>query len=76
MAQNANLQAAQARLRQSQQNLRAGYGVFFPQISGNFQATRQRFTAAEFGVSQAPGSTFNLFTTQVTVSYLVDLFGG
>jgi NodT family efflux transporter outer membrane factor (OMF) lipoprotein len=76
VAQNANLQAAQARLRQSQENLRAGYGVFFPQIGGNFQASRERFTAAQFGVSRAPGSTFNLFTTQVTVSYLVDLFGG
>jgi len=76
VAQNPSLQAAQARLRQSQENLRAGYGVFFPQIGGSFEAMRERFTSAQFGVGQAPGNTFNLFTTQVTVSYLVDLFGG
>jgi NodT family efflux transporter outer membrane factor (OMF) lipoprotein len=76
VAQNANLQAAQARLRQSQENLRAGYGVFFPQISGNFSPARQRFTTAQFGAGNAPGSIFNLFTTGVSVSYILDVFGG
>ena len=76
VAQNANLQSAQARLRQSQENLRAGYGVFFPQIGGNFSPTRQRFTSAQFGVSNAPGSIFNLFTSSVSVSYVLDVFGG
>ena len=31
IANNPSLQAAQASLRQSQDNLRAGYGIFFPQ---------------------------------------------
>jgi NodT family efflux transporter outer membrane factor (OMF) lipoprotein len=76
VAQNANLKAAQARLRQSQENLRAGYGVFFPQVGGSFEAARERFTSSQFGVAGAPGNTFNLFTTQVAVSYLLDVFGG
>ena len=76
MAQNANLQSAQARLRQSQENLWAGYGVFLPQVSGSFSPTRQRFTTAQFGASNAPGSIFNLFTSSVRVSYILDVFGG
>lgn len=76
VAQNANLQSAQARLRQSQENLRAGYGVFFPQISGSFSPTRERFTAAQFGAGSAPGSIFSLFTSSVRVSYILDVFGG
>jgi NodT family efflux transporter outer membrane factor (OMF) lipoprotein len=76
VAQNAELQSAQARLRQSQENLKAGYGVFFPQLSGSFSSTRERFTAAQFGAGNAPGNIFSLFTSSVTVSYLLDVFGG
>ena len=76
VAQNANLQSAQARLRQSQENLQAGYGVFFPQVKGNFSPTRQRFTTAQFGAGNAPGSIFNLYTSSVSVSYVLDVFGG
>ncbi len=74
--QNPTLQSAQARLRQSQENLRAGYGVFFPQAGGSFGATRERFTSAQFGVTNAPGNIFNLFTTSATITYILDVFGG
>jgi len=76
VAQNPSLQSAQARLRQSQENLRAGYGVFFPQVSGSFAATRERFTSAQFGVANAPGHIFNLYTASAAVSYILDVFGG
>ncbi len=72
---NQNLQAAQAALRQSQDNLRAGYGVFFPQLDAGFDATRQKFSPSRFGGS-SPASTFNLFTLSATVSYALDVFGG
>ena len=75
MDENRTLQSALSRLRQSQENLRAGYGVFFPQINASFNAMRERFSAAEFGIP-AQSSLFNLFTLQGTVSYVVDLFGG
>jgi NodT family efflux transporter outer membrane factor (OMF) lipoprotein len=75
VAQNASLQAAQARLRQSQELLRAGYGTFFPQVNVGFTATRQKFSPAQFGSVQ-PGSTFNLYTPKATISYLLDVFGG
>jgi NodT family efflux transporter outer membrane factor (OMF) lipoprotein len=75
IASNPNLQAAQASLRQSQDNLRAGYGIFYPQLDANFDATRQKFSPVRFGSSSA-SSIFNLFTLSTTISYALDVFGG
>lgn len=75
MANNPSLQAAQATLRQSQEALRAGYGVFFPQIDASAGAGRQRFSGASFGQGET-SRTFNLFTLAGTVSYTLDVFGG
>lgn len=75
IAKNPSLQAAQATLRQSQDNLRAGYGVFYPQLDASFDATRQKFTPVRFG-SGSPSSIFNLFTLSATVNYALDVFGG
>ena len=75
VAENRNLQAALARLRQSQETLRAGHGVFFPQFLGSFAASREKFSPAQFG-SGLQGSTFNLFTATASVTYLLDVFGG
>ena len=72
---NLGLQAAQAKLRQSQANLQAGYGVFFPQIDTGFSPVRQQFSPARFGSSNS-SSIFNLFTLSTTVSYTLDVFGG
>ena len=74
IAGNPTLQAAQASLRQSQDNLRAGYGVFFPQLDAGFDATRQKSSLARFGGSSVT-NIFNLFTLQATVSYALDVFG-
>jgi NodT family efflux transporter outer membrane factor (OMF) lipoprotein len=76
VAQNQSLQAALARLRQSQETLKAGYGVFLPQFEGSFSAQREKFSPVQFGTSLAKGSTFNLFTATATVSYLLDVWGG
>jgi len=75
IADNPNLQAAQANLRQSQENLRAGYGVFYPQINAGAGASREKFSGASFGQSST-SSVFNLFTLNATVSYALDVFGG
>ncbi len=76
VANNANLQAAQSSLRQSQDNLRAGYGIFYPQVDAGFDATRQKLSQARFGGSSANSTIFNLFTLSATVSYALDVFGG
>jgi NodT family efflux transporter outer membrane factor (OMF) lipoprotein len=74
-ADNQTLQSAEASLRQSQDNLRAGYGIFFPQLDASLDASRQKSSLARFGGSSA-STIFNLFTLSATVSYTLDIFGG
>ena len=80
---NPDLGAAQAALRVAQANLAAGKGAYFPTVTGNVFATRQKpqisgpATPDENGNLVLPESpTFNLFTGQVLVSYTPDVFGG
>jgi len=75
LVDNPTLQAAQATLRQSQDILRAGYGVFVPQVVGDVGASRQTSNLRLIG-STAPNSVFNLFTLSATVSYTLDIWGG
>ncbi len=75
IANNQSLQAAQAGLRQSQDILRAGYGVFYPQVNAAAEASRQKSSPALTGGS-APGIIFNLFTLSASISYALDVFGG
>ncbi len=72
---NLGLQAADANLRQSQANLQAGYGIFYPQLDAAFSPVRQQFSPARFG-STSSSTIFNLFTLSTTVSYSLDVFGG
>ncbi len=75
LADNPTLQSAQATLRQSQYLLKAGYGVFSPQLSGNLGATREQFNPLQIG-SPEPTSVFNLFSVSASVSYALDIWGG
>ncbi len=75
IAANPGLAAAQENLRQAQDNLRAGYGIFFPWLGGDFTAAREKFSPLTFG-SSAPGTVFNLFALSGTISYPLDIFGG
>jgi NodT family efflux transporter outer membrane factor (OMF) lipoprotein len=75
IANNPTLQASEASLRQSQDNLRAGYGVFFPKIGADMDASRQRSAPKEEGF-QTPGTIFNLVTLSGIISYPLDVFGG
>lgn len=74
---NPSVDAAQASLRQAQANLTAQIGsTMFPAVTGQAFAQRQRFSAEEFGAANAKGNIFNLYNTQVNVSYTLDIFGG
>jgi len=75
IANNPTLQASEASLRQSQDNLRAGQGVFFPQITAGVDARRER-TAPSQQALQPSGTIFNLITLSGTISYALDVFGG
>jgi NodT family efflux transporter outer membrane factor (OMF) lipoprotein len=73
LAGNPGLDAARATLRQNQDSLRAGYGVFFPQVDAQAGASRQRYNPAPGAI---PSNTFNLFSLSGTVSYAIDIWGG
>jgi len=76
MANSPTVQAAQASLRQNQDNLKAGYGVFYPQVNAGFNAAREKVSQASLGGSSANSTIFNLYTLMGTVSYTLDIFGG
>jgi NodT family efflux transporter outer membrane factor (OMF) lipoprotein len=70
-----DIKAGQAALRVAQENVLAQKGAYYPSITGGFSASRQK-TSAE--VSPTPNSGalyFNLYTPQVNVSYVPDVFG-
>jgi len=72
---NVTLERGQATLRRSEHLLRAGAGVFFPQVDAKADASRQRFSPLRNGID-APASIFNLFTRSATISYTLDIWGG
>ena len=72
---NPDLDAAQAALRQAQENVYAEQGALFPQASFNFQAEKQRFSGATFG-QPSNTATFGLVTPQLNISYAIDVWGG
>jgi len=74
LANNPDLQAAQAALRIARENTAAQRGAFFPSVDASFAATRQKLPADISGDVPSP-STFNVFTGQVSVSYTPDVFG-
>ncbi len=71
---NPTLEAAHATLRQAQATLEADEGVFYPQVSGQLGAKRQRFSGAVFG-GGLPSRIFNLYTAGLNVTYYPDFFG-
>jgi NodT family efflux transporter outer membrane factor (OMF) lipoprotein len=75
LARNPGLEAAQASLRSSREQLRSGYGIFFPAVDAGAAASRERFSTANFGENTS-GSVFNLFTVSASVNYALDVFGG
>ena len=66
------LVAAEATLRQAQENYNAQYGTrVFPNVSGQLGVTRER--TIQFGPTP---SIFTLYNASIPVSYTVDAFGG
>jgi NodT family efflux transporter outer membrane factor (OMF) lipoprotein len=70
---NPTIQSALAALDEAHQNLLANAGIFWPQVTLNGGAERERTSGAQFGGTGA--SEFSLYTGQVSVSYIPDIFG-
>jgi NodT family efflux transporter outer membrane factor (OMF) lipoprotein len=74
---NPTLVAAQAALRQAQEVVSAQQGFSYPTVQAGFSASRQQTTHTLTPVlGRTSNSTFNLYTTQVTVGFVPDVFGG
>jgi NodT family efflux transporter outer membrane factor (OMF) lipoprotein len=77
LANSPTLEAAQAALRQANENLAAQRGSYYPSVSGSVESQRQKASGASFGIPGFPSSYFyNLDTASVNVSYTLDAFGG
>ena len=79
LTNNPDIKAAQAALTVAHENVLAQHGVFFPSVAANFSAQRSR-TPSLFSpfvtTSSATGFvTYSLFTPQVAVSYMPDVWG-
>lgn len=73
---NPSLQAAQAALRESQEELSAQKSILFPAVDGKVSALRQK-SAVNFGgggLTSIPA--YSVTTASVSVSYALDIFGG
>jgi NodT family efflux transporter outer membrane factor (OMF) lipoprotein len=75
LTNNPDLQAARAALRAAQENVRAQRGAFYPAVSASFSASRQRQAETIAPTPNANIFQYNVFTPEVAVSYVPDVFG-
>jgi NodT family efflux transporter outer membrane factor (OMF) lipoprotein len=77
IAQNADVEAAEAALRVAQANALAQRGQLFPIVAGNFNPTNQKVATQGLTSNAVDNSnTYALHTAQVTVSFVPDIWGG
>jgi NodT family efflux transporter outer membrane factor (OMF) lipoprotein len=75
LTKNPDLKAAQAALSVAREEVLAQRGAYYPNVSADFSASRQQQSGT---LSPTPSSNifrFNLFTPEVNVSYVADVFG-
>ena len=76
LAANPDLDAAQAALRVAQENVLAQQGAYYPSIQASVSPSRSKTATGSVTAASASGSPyFSLYTAQVSVSYVVDVFG-
>lgn len=77
---NPNLQSQLAALRAARELVFAQQGHFFPTVQASFDASRQQVANNPLGMPPVgrngkPINPYNAFTTQVSVSYMLDVWG-
>ncbi|HEY2779704.1 MAG TPA: efflux transporter outer membrane subunit [Steroidobacteraceae bacterium] len=75
LTKNHDLKAAQAALRVTHENVLAQRGAFYPSVSADFSATRQRQSGQISPALNSNTFLYNLFTPEVNVSFVPDVFG-
>jgi NodT family efflux transporter outer membrane factor (OMF) lipoprotein len=72
---NPDLKAARAALSVARENVLAQRGAFYPSVAASFAASRQRQSGQIAPTLNSNAFLYNLFTPEVTVSYVPDVFG-
>jgi NodT family efflux transporter outer membrane factor (OMF) lipoprotein len=73
---NPTVQAAEATLRQARENVAAQRGAFYPDLQAAGSASKNRNAVQVLSPTLASGAAiFELYTPQLTVSFVPDLFG-
>lgn len=75
LANNHDLKAAQAALSAARENVLAQRGTYYPSVTASFSATRQKQSGTIAPTPSSNAFLYNLFTPQVSVSYVPDIFG-
>jgi NodT family efflux transporter outer membrane factor (OMF) lipoprotein len=72
---NPDIKAAQAALLVAQENMLAQRGAYYPSVSGGFSAARSKSSANLSPVTDTSNLNYSLYTPEVSVSYVPDVFG-
>ncbi len=76
LSSNPDLEAAQAALSVARENVLAGRGAYYPGVAAGVSASRQQDPPGALApVPSNNAFLYNLFTPQVSVSYVPDVFG-
>jgi len=71
---NPDLQAAQAALLVARENMLAQRGAYYPSVSGSFSSSRNKTSDVIAPFPNSNTFSYSLFTPQVSVSYVPDVF--
>jgi len=72
---NPSIKAAQAALVVARENVLAQKGAYYPSVAGSFSAARQKTSSQISPTANSGALYFDLYTPQVGVSYVPDVFG-
>jgi len=72
---NPDIKAAQAALLVARENVLAQRGAYYPSVSGSFSGTRAKSSSELSPVTNTNALNYALYTPEVSVSYVPDVFG-
>jgi NodT family efflux transporter outer membrane factor (OMF) lipoprotein len=73
---NPDLQSAQAALRVARENVYAQQGAYYPSVQANFTPSRSKTATGSLSPASATGNPYySLYTAQLSISYVPDVFG-
>jgi len=72
---NPDLKAAQAALLVARENVLAQRGFYYPSVTGGFSVTRAKSANDLSPVTNTSALNYSLYTPQVSVSFVPDVFG-